>query len=189
MPRSRINGNFIDKTFSIVANILLRIIPTTSGEKEAFTYYRDGVIWLSFFFIYILRWEDIFFREKEKSWKNLRLLKVKFVNKTIKPFCRVSPINAASICFKFRVIVLSKRLYLYLIELVRSTLLQIGGLREEALRLGINNTKENFVKIKKIFPFGIGTNKNGWDNKHPSRSYFGYPYNHRRLLKWLIPRN
>ncbi|CAN6462648.1 unnamed protein product [Victoria cruziana] len=41
MPRSRINGNFIDKTSSIVANILLRIIPTTSGEKEAFTYYRD----------------------------------------------------------------------------------------------------------------------------------------------------
>ncbi|CAN4125553.1 unnamed protein product [Withania somnifera] len=43
MPRSRINGNFIDKTFSIVANILLRVIPTTSGEKEAFTYYRDGM--------------------------------------------------------------------------------------------------------------------------------------------------
>nr|YP_010132934.1 photosystem I assembly protein Ycf3 [Clerodendranthus spicatus]QWE36270.1 photosystem I assembly protein Ycf3 [Clerodendranthus spicatus] len=34
----------MDKTFSIVANILLQIIPTTSGEKEAFTYYRDGVI-------------------------------------------------------------------------------------------------------------------------------------------------
>nr|YP_010566482.1 photosystem I assembly protein Ycf3 [Medicago italica]UZC31747.1 photosystem I assembly protein Ycf3 [Medicago italica] len=43
MTRSRINGNFIDKTFTIVANILLRIIPTTSGEKEAFTYYRDGM--------------------------------------------------------------------------------------------------------------------------------------------------
>ncbi|CAN6459179.1 unnamed protein product [Victoria cruziana] len=43
MPRSRINGNFIDKTSSIVANILLRIIPTTSGEKEAFTYYRDAM--------------------------------------------------------------------------------------------------------------------------------------------------
>ncbi|KAI3939050.1 hypothetical protein MKW92_001979 [Papaver armeniacum] len=43
MPRSRINGNFIDKTSSIVANILLRIIPTTSGEKEAFTYYRDAL--------------------------------------------------------------------------------------------------------------------------------------------------
>ena len=53
MPRSRINGNFIDKTFSIVANILLQIIPTTSGEKEAFTYYRDGVIWF-FFFIYFI---------------------------------------------------------------------------------------------------------------------------------------
>ncbi|KAL4009931.1 hypothetical protein IC575_031022 [Cucumis melo] len=35
MPRSGgINGNFIDKTFSIVANILLRIIPTTSGKKR-----------------------------------------------------------------------------------------------------------------------------------------------------------
>ncbi|KAJ4737632.1 Photosystem I assembly protein Ycf3 [Rhynchospora pubera] len=41
MSRSRINGNFIDRTFSIVANILLGIIPTTSGEKKAFTYYRD----------------------------------------------------------------------------------------------------------------------------------------------------
>ena len=50
MPRSRANGNFIDKTSSIVANILLRIIPTTSGEKKAFTYYRDGAIWLFFCF-------------------------------------------------------------------------------------------------------------------------------------------
>ncbi|KAF4361279.1 hypothetical protein F8388_001168 [Cannabis sativa] len=32
------------RAFSIVANILLRIIPTTSGEKEAFAYYRDGAI-------------------------------------------------------------------------------------------------------------------------------------------------
>ncbi len=53
MPRSRINGNFIDKTFSIVANILLRIIPTTSGEKEAFTYYRDGAIWFLVFYFFI----------------------------------------------------------------------------------------------------------------------------------------
>lgn len=53
MPRSRINGNFIDKTFSIVANILLQIIPTTSGEREAFTYYRDGVIWFFFFIAYL----------------------------------------------------------------------------------------------------------------------------------------
>jgi hypothetical protein len=43
MTRSRINGNFIDKTFTIVANILLRIIPTTSGEKEAFTFNKEGM--------------------------------------------------------------------------------------------------------------------------------------------------
>jgi hypothetical protein len=42
--QDRVNGNFIDKTFTIVADILLRVIPTTSGEKEAFTYYRDGAI-------------------------------------------------------------------------------------------------------------------------------------------------
>ncbi|PIN21047.1 hypothetical protein CDL12_06264 [Handroanthus impetiginosus] len=44
MPRSLINGNFIDKTFLIVPNILLQIILTTSGENEAFTYYRDSMI-------------------------------------------------------------------------------------------------------------------------------------------------
>nr|YP_010317260.1 Photosystem I assembly protein Ycf3 [Juniperus seravschanica] len=44
MPRSQRNDNFIDKTFTIVADILLRIIPMASGEKKAFTYYRDGVI-------------------------------------------------------------------------------------------------------------------------------------------------
>ena len=76
MPRSRINGNFIDKTFSIVANILLRIIPTTSGEKEAFTYYRDGVI---FFFLFTaLELVGI-----ERFSITLRLLKVKFIKKTI----------------------------------------------------------------------------------------------------------
>ena len=44
MPRSQKNDNFIDKTFTIVADILLRVIPTTQREKEAFTYYRDGAI-------------------------------------------------------------------------------------------------------------------------------------------------
>ena len=58
MTKSSINGNFIDKTFSIVANILLRIIPTTSGEKKAFTYYRDGAIWLFFFLpILVKKWK------------------------------------------------------------------------------------------------------------------------------------
>jgi hypothetical protein len=44
MPRSRINENFIDETFSSLVNMLLRIISTSTSEKETFTYYRDGVI-------------------------------------------------------------------------------------------------------------------------------------------------
>ncbi len=45
MPRSQRNDNFIDKTFTIVADILLRIIPTTQRGREAFTYYKDGAVW------------------------------------------------------------------------------------------------------------------------------------------------
>jgi len=58
---SRINRNFIDKTFLIVANILLQIISTTSAKKGI--YYRDGVIIDLFFFspIYIS-----FLRESEE---------------------------------------------------------------------------------------------------------------------------
>jgi hypothetical protein len=44
MPRSQRNDNFIDKTFTIIADILLNILPTTQREKEAFSYYRDGAI-------------------------------------------------------------------------------------------------------------------------------------------------
>jgi len=44
MPRSQKNDNFIDKTFTIIADLLLRVLPTTQREKEAFAYYRDGVI-------------------------------------------------------------------------------------------------------------------------------------------------
>lgn len=36
---------FIDKTFSIVADILLRVIPKIFEEKKTFTFYKDGVIW------------------------------------------------------------------------------------------------------------------------------------------------
>jgi len=74
MPRSRINGNFIDKTFSIVANILLQIIPTTSGEKRAFTYYRDGAIWLFFFSPTYIS----FLRERER----VRIERTKLVKET-----------------------------------------------------------------------------------------------------------
>lgn len=44
MPRSQRNDNFIDKTFTVVADILLNILPTSKREKEAFSYYRDGAI-------------------------------------------------------------------------------------------------------------------------------------------------
>jgi tetratricopeptide (TPR) repeat protein len=43
MPRSQRNDNFIDKTFTVIADILLQVLPTTKREKEAFTYYRDGM--------------------------------------------------------------------------------------------------------------------------------------------------
>lgn len=93
MPRSRINGNFIDKTFTIIADILLRVIPTTSGEKEAFTYYRDGAIWLSLFFFYF---SPIWNRKKNEYWKkNLRFWRWSLEYKKSNPFCHVSTINAA----------------------------------------------------------------------------------------------
>jgi len=88
MPRSRINGNFIDKTSSIIANILLRIIPTTSGEKKAFTYYRDGVIWF-FFLVFFLALASVLREKGAVRNKNnqiieikLRLAKVKFGDRT-----------------------------------------------------------------------------------------------------------
>ncbi len=43
MPRSQRNDNFIDKTFTVIADILLKVLPTSKREKEAFTYYRDGM--------------------------------------------------------------------------------------------------------------------------------------------------
>jgi tetratricopeptide (TPR) repeat protein len=37
------NDNFIDKTFTIIADILLKIFPASKQEKQAFAYYRDGL--------------------------------------------------------------------------------------------------------------------------------------------------
>jgi tetratricopeptide (TPR) repeat protein len=36
-------NNFIDKTFTIMAEILLKIFPATFSEKKAFQYYLDGL--------------------------------------------------------------------------------------------------------------------------------------------------
>ncbi|NER52020.1 MAG: photosystem I assembly protein Ycf3 [Symploca sp. SIO1A3] len=43
MPRTQRNDNFIDKTFTVVADIILKIMPTNKQAKEAFVYYRDGM--------------------------------------------------------------------------------------------------------------------------------------------------
>lgn len=43
MPKSQRNDNFIDKTFTVVADILLQVLPTSQREKQAFMYYRDGM--------------------------------------------------------------------------------------------------------------------------------------------------
>nr|YP_009295319.1 photosystem I assembly protein Ycf3 [Dasya binghamiae]AOH77331.1 photosystem I assembly protein Ycf3 [Dasya binghamiae] len=43
MPRLQKNDNFIDKTFTVLADIILKILPTSKEEKKAFYYYRDGM--------------------------------------------------------------------------------------------------------------------------------------------------
>ena len=36
-------GNFIDKTFTVIADILLKVLPASKKEKEAFSAYRVGM--------------------------------------------------------------------------------------------------------------------------------------------------
>lgn len=43
MPRSQRNDNFIDKTFTVVADMVLEALPTSASEKQAFAYYRSGL--------------------------------------------------------------------------------------------------------------------------------------------------
>ena len=43
MGRSQRNDNFIDKTFTVIADILLKVLPASKQEKQAFFYYRDGM--------------------------------------------------------------------------------------------------------------------------------------------------
>jgi hypothetical protein len=43
MPRTQRNDNFIDKTFTVIADILLQVLPTSQREKQAFSYYRNGM--------------------------------------------------------------------------------------------------------------------------------------------------
>jgi tetratricopeptide (TPR) repeat protein len=43
MPRTQKNDNFIDKSFTVMADIILKVFPASRREKEAFAYYRDGM--------------------------------------------------------------------------------------------------------------------------------------------------
>ncbi|HEY9744424.1 MAG TPA: photosystem I assembly protein Ycf3 [Coleofasciculaceae cyanobacterium] len=43
MPRSQRNDNFIDKSFTVMADIILKVMPANKKAKEAFAYYRDGM--------------------------------------------------------------------------------------------------------------------------------------------------
>jgi tetratricopeptide (TPR) repeat protein len=40
---SQRNDNFVDKTFTVLADMLLKLLPATKEEKEAFSYYRVGM--------------------------------------------------------------------------------------------------------------------------------------------------
>lgn len=37
------SSSFIDKTFTVVADILVKILPSSDREKQAFNYYRNGM--------------------------------------------------------------------------------------------------------------------------------------------------
>ncbi len=43
MPRTQRNDNFIDKTFTVMADLILKVLPTSHKAKQAFAYYRDGM--------------------------------------------------------------------------------------------------------------------------------------------------
>ena len=43
MPRTQRNDNFIDKSFTVMADLILKLMPTNQRAKEAFAYYRDGM--------------------------------------------------------------------------------------------------------------------------------------------------
>ncbi len=43
MPRTQRNDNFIDKSFTVMADLILKVLPTNRKSKVAFAYYRDGM--------------------------------------------------------------------------------------------------------------------------------------------------
>ena len=47
MPRTQRNDNFIDKSFTVMADIIFKILPANKKAKEAFAYYRDCLLYTS----------------------------------------------------------------------------------------------------------------------------------------------
>ena len=43
MPRSREQDNPIDKAFTVMAEMIVKMLPIDSQEKKAYIYYRDGL--------------------------------------------------------------------------------------------------------------------------------------------------
>ena len=43
MPRSQRNDNFIDKSFTVMADLIVKLLPIDPKAKEAYVYYRDGL--------------------------------------------------------------------------------------------------------------------------------------------------
>ena len=43
MPRSNRNDNFIDKSFTVMADLIVKLLPINARSKEAYVYYRDGL--------------------------------------------------------------------------------------------------------------------------------------------------
>nr|AUG32297.1 Photosystem I assembly protein Ycf3 [Paulinella longichromatophora] len=43
MPRSQRNDNFIDKSFTVMADLIVKLLPIDAKSKEAYVYYRDGL--------------------------------------------------------------------------------------------------------------------------------------------------
>lgn len=44
MNRLQKNDNFLDKTFTILADIVIKVLPASQQEKEAFSYYKEGLV-------------------------------------------------------------------------------------------------------------------------------------------------
>ena len=43
MPRSNRNAHFSDKSFTVMADLIVKLLPINARSKEAYVYYRDGL--------------------------------------------------------------------------------------------------------------------------------------------------